>query len=66
MASCKKRPYAARQKLQQDRNTLLRQHCVNGGDMKDYDLIRRITDISALETDEAVKRLDLEHTKEPR
>jgi hypothetical protein len=64
MASSKKRPYAARRKLAEDRDTLLRQYYRNGGDMQDYERIRYATGFSAQEADEAAKRLGLVSTKE--
>ena len=66
MASGKKRPWAARQKLAEDRDTLLRQYYRLGGDMRDYERIRRITGLAATEVDEAAKRLGLVCTKETR
>ena len=64
MASGKKRPWAARQKLAEDRDTLLRQYYQNGNDMQDYERIRKVTGLSATEADAAAKRLNLMCTKE--
>jgi hypothetical protein len=66
MASGKKRPWAARQKLAEDRDTLLRQYYRNGGNMQDYERIRSITGLLPQEADEAAKRLGLLSTKESR
>jgi hypothetical protein len=60
----KRRPWAARRKLAENRDTLLRQYCANGGDMRDHERIRQATGLSPTEINEAVKRLDLEHTKD--
>ena len=62
----RKRPYAARQKLAEDRDTLLRQYYRNGGDMRDYERIRKSTGLLPQEADEAAKRLGLLCTKESR